>query len=126
MNPETRWLTLVVVSSVAAVLATLAGTADGLSMIPLLWFLAVIPGLPFVRMLKNNDDPIAIGLTAVGLSLAIDALVAEALLYSHAYNAVVTVSVLAAVACLGAVIGRLRTSSGDPEPADPVGVRSEA
>jgi hypothetical protein len=124
MNHENRWLIVVVASSVVAVLATIAAIGDALSMAELLWFLAVIPGLPYVRMLWKHADPVAFWLTVVGLSLAIDTVVAEALLYAHAFSAVSAVSVLAGVACLGAVVGQLRTPAVDPEPAEPVGMPS--
>lgn len=120
MNVEDRWTALVVASSVVAILAAIAATGNAFSMVPMLWFLAFIPGLPYVRLLKNNDDPVAIGLTSVGLSLAMGALIAEALLYLDAYSAVTTVTVLAVIACAGAVIGRLR-SVEDADPADPLG-----
>jgi hypothetical protein len=108
MTTDTRWFLLVVASSVAAVVAADAATGTALSMVPLLWFLAVIPGLSFVRMLRNTHEPIALWIAAVGLSLAFDALVAEALLYTERYTATTAVVVLAAVACLGAVLGRFR------------------
>jgi hypothetical protein len=118
MTSSTRWFLLVVASSIAAVLAAAAATGDAVSMVPLLWFLAVIPGLPYVRMLRNTAEPVALWVTALGLSLAIDALVAEALLYTDAYTARTTVVVLAIVACAGATIGRLRMHGEVSEPAE--------
>jgi hypothetical protein len=123
VTSATRWFLLVVASSTAAVLAAFAATGDARSMVPLLWFLAVIPGLPYVRLARNTKEPVALWITALGLSLALDALVAEALLYTGRYTAATAVVVLAAVACLGAVIGRLR--DGDrSEPADAVNLIS--
>jgi hypothetical protein len=113
-----RCVAIVAGSSALALLATIAGTGNALSMIPLLWFLAVIPGLPFVRMLRNDEDPVAFWLTTIALSIAIDALAAEALLYGRGFSALAVVSVLAGIAWLGAAIGRLR-SSGDAESAVP-------
>ncbi len=108
MTSSTRWFLLVVASSIAAVLAAAVATGDAVSMVPLLWFLAVIPGLPYIRMLRNTTEPVALWVTALGLSLAIDALVAEALLYTNAYTARTTVVVLAIIVCAGATIGRTR------------------
>jgi len=108
MTSATRWFLLVVASSAAGVLAAFAATGDARSMVPLLWFLAVIPGLPYVRLAGNTRDPVALWIAALGLSLAIDVLVAEALLYTHRYTATTAVVVLAVIACLGAAIGRLR------------------
>jgi hypothetical protein len=117
MIPATRWFLLVVGSSVAALLATIAASGDAVSMVPLLWFLAVIPGLPYVRLLRNTTDPVALWITAVGLSIAIDAIVAEVLLYTHTFTAANTVLVLAFVACGGAAI-TLRRQAEPSEPAE--------
>jgi hypothetical protein len=117
VSTATRWLVLVAASSAIAVSAAIASTGDARSMIPLLWFLAAIPGLPYVLMLRSPDDPVAFWLVVVGLSVAIDALVAEALLYASAYSAITAVGVLAGVACAGALIGRLRSPARASEPA---------
>jgi hypothetical protein len=121
MNP-TRWLLLIVASSALAVAAAFAATGDALSMIPLLWFLAVIPGLPWVRMVWRDGDPVAFWLTTIGLSVAIDALVAETLLYTDAYTATGAVMVLAGVALIGTAIDRLRNPAGEMEPAEIIDV----
>ncbi len=119
MMTADRCVVIVAASSALALLATIAGTGNALSMIPLLWFLAVIPGLPFVRMLRNDHDPMAFWLTALALSVAIDALVAEGLLYGRGFSALGVVCVLAGIAWLGAAIGRLRAPEGDAEPTAP-------
>jgi hypothetical protein len=115
-----RWLMVIVASSALAVIAAFAATGNALSMIPLLWFLAVIPGLPWVRMVWKDGDPVAFWLTVIGLSIAIDTLVAEVLLYTDAYTATGAVMVLAGVALLGTAIGRARTPAVvvDLEPAE--------
>jgi hypothetical protein len=122
----TSWLLVIVGSSALAVIAAFAATGDALSMIPLLWFLAVIPGLPWVRMVWKDGDPVAFWITAIGLSVAIDALVAEALLYTDAYTATGTVMVLAGIALLGVTIDRVRTPAGEMEPAEIVDVGHSA
>ncbi len=109
-----RWVQVVGLSCALALLATIAATGNAWSMIPLLWFFAVIPGLPYVLTVRNHHDAIAFWLSAGALSVALDALVAEALLYLHEFSAIAVVSVLVIIAWLGAAIGRLRTSS-DPE-----------
>jgi hypothetical protein len=118
MNIETRWFLVIVASTVAAIIATMAATGNAWSMVPLLWFLAVCPGMPFVRMLRPAD-PVQRWIAAIGLSMAIDAIVAEVLLYTRTYTVVRAVVILGAIACLGAggSLRRLRTR-GDPEPAE--------
>jgi hypothetical protein len=124
MTSATRWFLLVVASSTAAVLAAFAATGDARSMVPLLWFLAVIPGLPYVRMVRTTREPVALWIAALGLSLAMDVLVAEVLLYTHRYTAATAVVVLAVLAGLGAAIGRVR--EGDrSEPAEAANVTAK-
>ena len=125
MTSATRWFLLVVASSAAAVVAAFAATGDARSMVPLLWFLAVIPGLPYVRMARNTREPVALWMCALGLSLAMDVLVAEVLLYTHRYTAATAVVVLAVLAGVGAAIGRVREGlgSGPAAAADVTGKR---
>jgi hypothetical protein len=122
MNDDVRWLVVIVASTVAAIVATLLATGNAISMVPLFWFFAVCPGMPYVRMFRGND-PVQLWTTAIGLSIAIVALVAEAMLYTHTFSAIGVVCITGVVACAGAVIGRLRTR-GDPEPAEPASVPS--
>jgi hypothetical protein len=115
---EDRWVQLVGASSALALLAAIAATGNALSFVPLLWFFAVIPGLPYARLVRNDHDAIAFWLTAGALSVAIDALVAEAMLYLHDFSAIAVVSALVIVAWVGAAVGRLRAAD-DAEPASP-------
>jgi hypothetical protein len=64
------------------------------------------------------DDPIHRWTMTIGLSIALDAIIAEVLLYTHKYTAVRVVFLLAVVACAGAVITRLSVG-GEPDPAEP-------
>jgi hypothetical protein len=119
MSNRNGWTLLVVASSVVAVIAAAVGSGDGWSFLPLLGFLAVIPGLPYVRMAGTGGGPIGVGIGAVALSVAIDAVVAEVLLYTGSYGAARAVFVLAGIACLGEAFGRLRRTGDAPEPAEP-------
>ena len=121
MSARNGWTLLVVGTSVLAVIAAAAGSGDGWSFLPLLWFLAVIPGLPYARMVGTGGGPIGLWVAAVALSVAIGAVVAEVLLYIGTYGAVRTVVVLAGIACLGEAIGRLRRAWVAPEPAEHAG-----
>jgi hypothetical protein len=103
MSGRNAWTLLVVGASVVAVIAAASGTGDGWSFLPLLAFLAVIPGLPYVRLAGTGGGPIGIWVGAVALSVAIGAVVAEILLYTGSYGAARAVFVLAGIACLGEV-----------------------
>ena len=125
MSSRDRWLALVLACSAVAVVAAAAETGDGWSMVPLLAFLAVIPGLPYVRMLHQPREPVAFWVAAAGLSLALDAIVAMVLLYTETSTGFRTVAVLAGLACVGAVIGRSRRAWDAPEPAETATVAAE-
>jgi hypothetical protein len=122
MSGRNGWTLLVVGASVVAVIAAASGTGDGWSFLPLLAFLAVIPGLPYVRLAGTGGGPIGIWVGAVALSVAIGAVVAEILLYTGSYGAARAVFVLAGIACLGEVFVRLRPPREAPEPHDHAGV----
>lgn len=111
-----QWLLVNAVSSAVAIVATVAGEGTALTTVPLLWFLAVCPGLGYVHLL-GMDDAMRRWTITIALSLALDALVAEALLYTHMYTALRVVVVLAVVACAGAVIARLKVR-GKTDPAE--------
>jgi hypothetical protein len=110
MSAATRWLVVVVASTAAAVGAATIASGSALSTVPLLWFLAVCPGMPYARMLGAGPaaDVTQRWITAVGLSVALAAVVAEALLYAGEFSGRRTVAVLGVIACLGSVLERIR------------------
>jgi hypothetical protein len=120
MTPAQRlanlWLLVIAVWSAAAIGAAAGADGSGFTMLPLLWFLAACPGLPYALLLRLAD-PVQRWVLAIGLSVALDAVVAEVLLYAGWYTGLRTVVVLAVIACVGALIGRLSVR-GDAEPAD--------
>ena len=118
MRARNGWTVLVVGASVLAVIAAIAGSGDGWSFLPLLALLAVIPGLPYVRMAGAGGGPMGLWVGAVALSVALGAVVAEVLLYTGSYGAARAVFVLAGIACLGEVFDRLRHPLEAPEPHD--------
>jgi hypothetical protein len=117
VSVRSGWTLLVVGSSVLAVAAAAAGSGDGWSFLPLLWFLAVIPGLPYVRMAGAGGGPIGRWVGAVALSVAMDAVVAEVLLYTGSYGAARAVFVLAGIALLGEAFNLLRPTPAASDPA---------
>jgi hypothetical protein len=96
----------VVVGGTAAVLvAQLPGVPGPLrAVIAVAWFLAV-PGLAWVRSLPV-DGPVEQSAVVVGLSLALDVLVAEALVYLGVAGAVPAVLVLSALTAVGLLVDR--------------------
>jgi hypothetical protein len=125
MSARNGWTLLVVGASILAVIAAVAGSGDGWSFLPLLAFLAVIPGLPYVRMAGTGGGPLGLWVGAVALSVGIGAVVAEVLLYTGSYGAARAVFVLAGIACLGELFVRLRHPVETPEPDDRADVATE-
>jgi hypothetical protein len=109
VSPATRWLVVIVASTALALVAGAIASGTGLSMVPLLWFLAVCPGMPYARMINAGPtaDLTQRWITAVGLSLALAAVVGEILLYAGAFSGLRTVAILGVIACAGAVFERV-------------------
>lgn len=115
MNARNGWTLLVVGASVLAVIAAVVAGGDGWSFLPLLAFLAVIPGLPYVRLAGTGGGAIGLWVGAVALSVSLGAVVAEVLLYTGSYGAARVVFVLAGIACLGEVLVWFRRPAGTPD-----------
>jgi hypothetical protein len=106
VSAATRWLVLIVASTAAAVGAADVASGTALTTVPILWFLAVCPGMPYAWfVVPAGDDPLRRWLTAVGLSIALAAVVAEALLLAEAFTGFTAISVLGAIAVIGAIGG---------------------
>ncbi len=86
MMSQTRWTwpLIVLVSALAAGISAFALPGTLLCMVMLLWFLLVCPGMLVVRSLRLKE-PAAGWMLAIGLSIAIDALVAAIALYTGAW-----------------------------------------
>jgi hypothetical protein len=114
-----RWLA-VILASIAAAIGAVA-LDSGMAAVPVLWFLAVCPGMPYARMLAagGDDDPLLRWVTAIGLSLGLAAVVAEGLLLAGVFTGMRTVAILAWIAVAGALIEyrRARRAAGLLEPA---------
>jgi len=92
-------------ASAAVLLATLPGVpAPVRALVGVAWFLAV-PGLAWVRALPVHG-PVEQVAAVVALSLALDVLVAEALLYAGLPGFLPAVLVLVALSGLGVMVGR--------------------
>jgi hypothetical protein len=98
---------VVAVAAVAAPAAALAGAPAVVRIPVVLLFLLLGPGMAFVPFL-DLGDPVAELTVAVGISVAVDLVVAMAMLYAGAWSPAATLVVLAAVALCGAVVQRVK------------------
>jgi hypothetical protein len=97
----------VAVATLAALVVLVPGVPTPLRAVAATAFFLVAPGLAWVHLLPV-DGPVEQGAVAVALSLALDVLVAEALMFLGLPGPVPAAIVLAAVAA-GGVAVRLRT-----------------
>lgn len=84
-----------VVLSVAAALLALSGVGTSVSAIVIGLFLLCAPGMVIGRRLGSDDRFVTVA-AVLAVSLAIDAVVCEALLYLHAFDGRLAVAILAA------------------------------
>lgn len=100
------WPMVIVVSTFAAILG-IAVPIPGIREVAGLWFLFVCPGVAFARACRLEDPLAEFGL-AVGLSLAIDAVVALVLVYAHVWSPAVGLGALALISLAGAALDSVR------------------
>lgn len=106
----------VVVLWAAAALLVLAPGVPAVLRVPVAaGFFVLGPGLAWVFSLPV-DGPVERGAVAVALSLTLDVLVAEALLFVGLTGALPGAAVLAAIAVAGAVVEARRPAAAVPEP----------
>jgi hypothetical protein len=83
---------------------------------PVLTYLTVVPGLAGVRLLRLPDRAFAV-LLGIGLSLALGMLVAQIMIYLHAWSATLGVAVLVLVASVAGLVELYRGPvPGPPAP----------
>ena len=105
--------TLVIVVAAVTVVTTLAGVHSPVRVAAACAFLLVGPGLAFARLLPPSDWIVG-ATSAVALSLAIDTLVAEAMLLTHTWSPNAGLLVLVAITGVGF---RLPRAAGRTRPA---------
>jgi uncharacterized membrane protein len=98
MNKWGRWPTVLVVSTLLALLVTFINLQSPVRVVITFWFLLICPGMAFVRLLRIEDRLIELTL-AVALSLSLDIIVVEGMLFFNRWSAELGLGVIA-FACL--------------------------
>lgn len=111
---------VVVLWATAALLVLVPGVPPVLRVSVAAGFFVIGPGLGWVCLLPV-DGPVERGAVAVALSLTLDVLVAEALLFVGLTGALPAAAVLAAIAATGALVEARRPAVTTPEPEAAVG-----
>jgi len=112
------WPILITLSALAAVWVVLAEVGPPLQPVILLWFLLVCPGLAFVRLLRL-DDWFAQCTLAIAVSTALGVVLAEGMIYSHRWNPIGALLVLAALSIIGAALDAIMTARYQPRSSSP-------
>jgi len=110
VSAQSRWPVVVTALTVAAVLVLLAGAGPALRAPVVLAFALVGPGMALVPLLRL-DDPLAELSLGVALSLALDTLVALAMLYAGAWSPEGALLALAAMSLAGVAAQRRRAEA---------------
>lgn len=95
MNREQFHLAL---ATFLAALVTAVQQDSVVSALVVLWFLAVVPGALFLRLVGLRRSGIEAWVVTVGTSFALDALVTETLVYAHAWTPELGIFVLVSLA----------------------------
>jgi predicted ATP-grasp superfamily ATP-dependent carboligase len=104
---------VVVASSLAAWLVAAFHVGPPFGFVIIGWFLIACPGAPLVRLLDDRE-PLSRIVFTIAASFAVDALVAEALLYAHAFTGARVIGVLAVFAIVGSYWPRRERKPAPP------------
>ena len=103
MRSSWLWPLLIAASGIAIMMLVLRDMQSPARIFMAFWFLLVCPGMAFVRLLEIDDLLIEWTL-AIGLSIALDTLVAGIMLYAGAYSFERTLLIIVFVSGIGVVL----------------------
>ncbi len=104
------WPVILTLSTVAVLILASTATASAVRATAALWFLVVCPGMAAVRLLDLHSWP-AEWTLAIALSLALDAAVAEVMVYRGAWSPPHGVAALAAWTLVGSALQIARSAA---------------
>ncbi len=104
------WPVLICASALAAEVAKLGLFGPAARTILVGWFMLVIPGLAYARLLPLEKDPLAMCVVAVALSLTLDTLLAIVMVLTHVYDPGLALFILIALSLAGAGIRLIHSS----------------
>lgn len=102
-GPRPVWRGAVVAAAMCALAVHLAGAPSAVRMLVVFSFLAICPGMAFVRLLRLAD-PLAEGTLAVALSVSLAALVSEGLAIAQLWSPTGSLALLAGLTAVGAAL----------------------
>jgi hypothetical protein len=100
---EMGWPTVIVASAAAVAAASIMQVGPPMRPMAAFWVLLVCPGMAFVPLLPIRDRLVQFGF-AVALSIGLDGLVSETLLYSRAWSYQGQLAVLIGICLIGTML----------------------
>jgi hypothetical protein len=97
------WPAIIIFSAVVAMLVVVSNIGSPLQPAIVFWFLLVCPGMAVTRLLRIKDG-VAEMTIAVALSIALDAIVAEAMVLTAKWSPNWGLAVLAGLSIAGAAV----------------------
>ena len=97
------WPAAILLSAAGAGVASAAAVPAAIRAPVVLWFLLACPGMAYVRLLRLRDE-LAEWMLAVALSLALDLLVASAMLYAGSWAPDRILLVIIGLSAVGALL----------------------
>jgi hypothetical protein len=102
LGPGSGWPLALLASSVAVALTTYGWTSSPFRPLVTTWFLLACPGMAVVRLLPRRGA-LTLVVLAIATSLALETLVAEAMLESNLWSPRSTLAILLAVTVAGSI-----------------------
>lgn len=103
MNDSNKWPLILIVSGIAIGIIQMLDLSSPIRPFLAFWFLLVCPGMAFVRLLKMQHTLIELT-TAIALSLTLNTIVAEIMIYTDIWSSDWAVAVLISITIIGAVL----------------------
>lgn len=97
------WPVIIIASAIGAERALSSGSGAPVQPLLVSWFLLICPGMAFVRLLRIEGGATEV-LLAIALSIAIDMIVAEILLYAEVWSAAWALSLLIGISLAGVAL----------------------
>lgn len=107
------WDTIIVLSAFAAILAAWLAVPQPARWVLVGWFLVVCPGMALVRLLRLEERT-AEWMLAVAVSLSLDMVVGEAMVYAGMWSPLAGLLLIACVTSLAVAIPRLLAPEAGP------------
>lgn len=97
------WSAVIVASALSIAVMTIGGFTGPIRSCLAIWFLFVCPGMALVRLLRLDDFAAELTL-ALALSLALDAIVAVAMVYARIWSPTLGLAALIGVSVIGVLL----------------------